>query len=122
MRAIYGARFQATYGDAPNTVWLDAIDELSDEECRAGFEKLRKGDGWPPSLPDFMAACRPRAGGVRYLGVPLEGEARRALMLPKPAVNLSLAERVLASCRRSLGVSGKAPAADPTCTSTGREP
>lgn len=105
MRLIYGTRFTSTYGEEPNPAWVEKIADLTDEECAAGCRRLRdSADDWPPSLPGFVNACRPRDAGVRYLGVPLTDEQKRALALPRPPVDPEKIKRHLANMRKNLGV------------------
>jgi hypothetical protein len=103
MRMIFGARFQQTYGDEPNQAWLAAIGSLTDEQCAAGCAKLAKGPtDWPPALPAFYAACKPRDPGVRYLGTPTStAELDEHLALDKPR-NPQARDQALANCRRTL--------------------
>jgi hypothetical protein len=86
MRLIYGPIFQNTYGDGPNAVWLAAIAGLTDDECRAGFAKLAQElRKFPPNLTEFIAACRPRSAGVRFLGVPVTRAELQAQLEAQPA-------------------------------------
>lgn len=83
MRLLYGAAFQQAYGEAPNAVWLDAIAGLTDEECAAGFRRLRdEPRRFPPNLTEFLGACRPKAAGVRFLGVPVTAQERARMLAP----------------------------------------
>jgi len=46
---------------------------LGSEQIRRGLEAcVTSGDAWPPSLPEFMAMCKPakRENAAMYLNVP----------------------------------------------------
>lgn len=104
MRLLYGAAFAQTYGSEPNPLWLEAIGELTDEQCSAGFRRLRaEPRRFPPNLTEFIGACNPRDAGVRYLGTPLTEEQKRALHLPRPQVAREKIDGYLAKMRARLG-------------------
>jgi hypothetical protein len=85
-------------------LWLAAIAELTDDECRKGLTTLvRQAREYPANLTQFMAACKP-SPGVRYLGVPLTEEQKRELYLPRPQVPTEKIDSWLAKMRRTLGV------------------
>lgn len=83
MAELYGPAFASAYGDKPSPLWLAAIAELTDEQCRDGLTRLaREPREYPANLTQFVAACKPRDAGVRFLGVPLTEEQRRNLLPP----------------------------------------
>ncbi|MGP1665201.1 MAG: hypothetical protein ACTS5I_04675 [Rhodanobacter sp.] len=84
MVELYGSAFTAAYGESPSNLWLAAIGELSDDECRAGLTRLAKqAREYPANLTQFVAACRPPSGSPRYLGVPTT-PAEVSRQLPPP--------------------------------------
>lgn len=65
---IYGDRFRKSFNsEASVKNWKDAWAEgLSNEhvtfaEVRAGLANILKTCDWPPTLPEFLKACRPSA-------------------------------------------------------------
>ena len=107
MAELYGGGFVAAYGEQPTPLWLAAIAELSDKECRDGLTRLAKqAREYPANLTQFVGACRP-SPGVRYLGAPLTPQ-QYAELAPPPEKRAS-AEKIdgwLAKMRRTLGVGG----------------
>ena len=84
MVELYGPPFVTAYGEAPSPIWLAAIAELSDDECRAGLTRLaRQPREYPANLTQFVAACRPVTGSPRYLGTPITPD-HESLALPPP--------------------------------------
>ena len=62
--------------------WVEAFEEegITPQDVKVGLRECRKRFGWPPSVAEFMQACRP-ALGVRGLealvaGAPAEGRLR----------------------------------------------
>lgn len=106
MVELYGSAFTAAYGEQPSPLWLSAIAELTDDECRKGLTKLaREAREFPANLTQFVAACRPpKSGSPRYLGTPLTDEQKHALALPKPEVPRERIDGYLAKMRAKLGV------------------
>ena len=89
------------YGDVPSWLWLEAIDELTDEQVMHGLRKLRdRGhDDYPANCTEFVDACKPRRAGRRYGGVPI---TPAELSLPKPDVDRDFVDERIASMRRAL--------------------
>jgi hypothetical protein len=84
MVELYGSAFVAAYGESPSPIWLSAIADLTDDECRAGLTRLALNPReYPANLTQFVGACRPKGDGVRYLGTPITPE-QMARMLPPP--------------------------------------
>lgn len=55
---MYGSQFLAKYSDTPGPMWRDVIAKLTDAQLDAGIERLMAaGSAFPPSLPEFRAAC-----------------------------------------------------------------
>lgn len=101
MVELYGPAFLSAYGESPSPLWLAAISELTDDECREGLTALAKAAReYPANLTQFVAACRP-AKPVRYLGAPTTAAKLQALMPPKAQV--SVADRYLARMRAAVG-------------------
>lgn len=84
MLELYGPAFTSAYGETPSHLWLAAISELTDDECRSGLTTLaRQAREYPANLTQFVAACRPPKSGVRFLGVPTT-TAELDKLLPPP--------------------------------------
>jgi len=105
MVELYGPAFTAAYGDSPSHLWLAAISELTDDECRKGLTSLaRQAREYPANLTQFVAACRP-SPGVRYLGVPTTpDEIRKSLPGPDRMAKPETVDRYLSKIRRTLGL------------------
>ncbi len=62
---IYGHKWTGQYGDKHSETWARGLADLSREQIANGFRWcVNQQDAWPPSLPEFRAAC---------LGLGLEG-------------------------------------------------
>lgn len=62
MAAIYGHRWTSSYGDDPGSMagdtWAAGLSGLTGGQLARGLEAcVASSDPWPPSLPDFRAAC-----------------------------------------------------------------
>ena len=56
---MYGSKFIANSGDVPPQMWKAAINGFKDFELQRGLRKLLfKGGATPPTLPQFVAACK----------------------------------------------------------------
>lgn len=68
---LYGFRFENAYGPAlaedgslkpVAATWAKALAGLHGDDLARGLRAcLEKSDGWPPSLPEFLAMCKPLA-------------------------------------------------------------
>jgi hypothetical protein len=89
--------FVTIYGETPTWIWVESIATLTDEQARNKLLMLaEQARDYPANLTEFMRVGKPP--GVRYLGSPINPRA----LAYKPQVNRELADRTLASCRRSL--------------------
>lgn len=81
--AMYGNRFadmwRALDPDAVKQAWAEDLHGYTAEELKRGLEWCRSKE-WPPTLPEFMAACRPKADpkiewaeAVEQMRIRLEG-------------------------------------------------
>lgn len=103
MVELYGSAFVTAYGEQPSPLWLSAISDLTDAECRKGLASLaRQAREYPANLTQFVAACRPASGSPRYLGVPMTDAQKAELYLPKPEVPREKIDGYLASIRKKL--------------------
>jgi hypothetical protein len=96
MAQIYGRRWTSTHGEAPTELWSMGVSGLSPEQLSMGLaECVRCGEPWPPSLPEFLAWCRPRSreNAAMYRCVP---------QLPAPVSDKETARTELAKLRRVL--------------------
>ena len=56
---MFGSRFTREYGDSAPSAWRRTIESLKDFELARGLhELLQQGSGSPPTLPQFVKACR----------------------------------------------------------------
>jgi hypothetical protein len=56
---MYGNKFTAAYGESPSQMWTVTIAGFKDFEIERGLRKLLfKGSGTPPTLPQFVSACK----------------------------------------------------------------
>jgi hypothetical protein len=114
MVELYGPSFLTAYGDSPSPIWLVAIGELSDEECRQGFATLAKqAREYPANLTQFVAACRPQTGSPRFLGTPTTPDALRRL--EPPLSQRATPEKIdswIAKMRRTLNARTREPGED----------
>ena len=81
LASFYGARFADMWrGVDPGAVkaqWAHALSDVSDEELRTGLAACR-GRVWPPTLPEFLALCRPEPDAERAFAVAQVQAGRRA--------------------------------------------
>lgn len=64
---MYGNRFTRDYGDLAPDAWANCIGALHGYEIERGLKSLLgRGSGTPPTLPQFLKACRDadEAGGI----------------------------------------------------------
>ena len=60
MTEMYGHRWTASFGDSPSEKWAHFVDRADDAMLTRGLSALvKRGDDWPPSLPEFIRLCRP---------------------------------------------------------------
>jgi hypothetical protein len=64
MAEIYGHKWTSSYGDIDKDgTWAQGLADMRPDELRTGFVScVKRGDPWPPSLPEFRALCRPAPG------------------------------------------------------------
>ena len=56
---MFGSRFTREYGDSAPETWRRTIESLNDFELARGLRRLlQQGSGSPPTLPQFVKACR----------------------------------------------------------------
>lgn len=56
---MYGNRLTRDFGDSAPSIWANSIRSLRDYELARGLRNLlNTGSGSPPTLPQFMKACR----------------------------------------------------------------
>lgn len=84
-------------------MWVEAVDELTDEECRRALTKARRrGGAFPCNLGEFVElAGRGNRHGPTYLGVPESAEDRQARLSAPPATR-SFVDDCLARMRGHL--------------------
>lgn len=98
MASLYGHKWASQYGSSPDELWTKALTTLGSDAIRRGLEAcVVSGDAWPPSLPEFMAMCKPqkRENEAMYRHVPA---------LPAPVSSKETAAERLAAIRQGLGV------------------
>lgn len=81
LASFYGARFADMWrGVDPGAVkgqWAHALSDVSDEALRTGLAACRERV-WPPTLPEFLALCRPEPDAERAFAVAQVQAGRRA--------------------------------------------
>lgn len=106
MTQMFGSSFVTIYGETPTQLWVRSIAELSDDECVAGIERIRKERReYPCNLTEFVEACRPKAPGRRYLGTPICGSEADTPQLEQQPAEREHIDACLASMRRKLSES-----------------
>jgi hypothetical protein len=105
MVELYGTPFLTAYGESPSPIWLAAITELTDDECRKGLTALaRQAREYPANLTQFVAACKPVIGSPRYLGVPVTpDQIAGALPPPERQAKPEVIDGWLAKMRAKVG-------------------
>jgi hypothetical protein len=96
LQAIYGSRWTASIdGIEEDAVreWSRALADMTPTHIRRGLDSLR-GE-WPPTLPEFVALCRPAAPYHR------EYRPERLLDAPRPE---AAARQAIREMRESLGM------------------
>ncbi len=81
LASFYGARFADMWrgvdSGAVKAQWALALSDVSDEELQSGLAACR-GRVWPPTLPEFLALCRPEPDAARAFAVAQVQAGRRA--------------------------------------------
>ena len=82
MQMLYGNAFKAKWGDIPlrdmEDFWERKLAGFSREELGRGFKALAK-QKYPPTLPEFMALCRPPVDNVKAYHEAVKGLQERRL-------------------------------------------
>lgn len=56
---MYGGKIQRDYGESAPEAWANVIGAMKDFELAGGLKQLlNAGSGSPPTLPQFVKACR----------------------------------------------------------------
>jgi len=115
MTTIYGNRWTSQYGDKDDGTWQWG---LSGVEWRAAAQALgrlvKRGDGWPPSLPEFRMMCRYPGGrefGLNYVPEVYRKENRPERLLTGPRDN-ERGRAEIAKLKELLAGKNKAPSED----------
>jgi hypothetical protein len=105
MTEVYGHRWISAWGEGTNPdgtptraaqTWAEGLARYSLDEIRQAFEKLvKRGDEWPPTLPEFMRLCREKRAAPYHR---MAGPA-----LPSPAVDPVIIREELKKMRGMLG-------------------
>jgi hypothetical protein len=94
MTEIYGHKWTSSYGTKPTDVWSKRLSALSRDELKRGVMAcVEGGEPWPPSLPEFIAMCRP-------LKRENEGMYHARPMLPAPVSDKETAAANLRKIRQ----------------------
>jgi hypothetical protein len=60
MGEIFGSAWKASFGAAPNSMWVEQLSKLTDVDIRRGFNKMFRDDSdYPPNLKKFLDFCKP---------------------------------------------------------------
>lgn len=109
---MYGSRWTANIDGIEKTAvreWTRALEGMTPEKIRAGLDTCQQaGNGWPPTLPEFVAMCEGRSVNEYGLDhVPVYHRApdpARALVAPQdPGVR----HKAMAEIRAILGMPPK---------------
>ena len=103
MAEVYGHKWVSQYGEVSTEngdltsaakTWAQGLSKVSVEEIGQGFTKLlERQDGWPPSLPEFIALARQDGASYHRPAVALppavmsQDEVREALEGLKSAIH-----------------------------------
>jgi hypothetical protein len=99
LHARYGHRWMSAYPagvalDLAMAEWADGLAGCSGEEIKAGLAAWQ--DPWPPSLPEFHLACRPK-------NTRPPGWDRLLPALPRPAADPAVRLAAITEMRRIQG-------------------
>jgi hypothetical protein len=119
---MFGQPLLTNYGGEPPPLWRAKIGELTDGQVANGLRVLsEKPTPYPPSLGEFVAACR-GGGSPRMLGQDLGDADVRRLTGPAPAARAGLPPGMSAIAYQAAenAVAGLAPYIDGhyTCASS----
>ena len=114
LREIYGPRWTAQLPDTEAALasmqhtWAEGLAGLPGEALRRGLaECVRRGEPWPPSLPEFRALCTGRGAGDqewRAFAARCRAQAEVPVAcLPAPAVERYGAAEAMRRIRDLLG-------------------
>ena len=100
---IYGHKFTATFGvsaivdgelSAVAKTWASGLSGISGEEIAKGLHAMcERADAWPPTLPEFRAACLGKKSGPNEYGLDFVPEYYRQQPISEKAKLLSSDER-----------------------------
>jgi len=100
MTQLWGHRHQSAWGQSVDAnghltdtaqLWLQGLGRFTLREIADGVtEMVEKGQEWPPTLPEFMAMCKPKR---------LAPYHRMAEALPAPKVDSAIANAELKKIR-----------------------
>jgi len=103
MTQLWGHRHQSAWGQSVDAngnltdtadLWLQGLGRYTLDQIGNGVNKMvEKGQEWPPTLPEFMAMCKPK---------PLAPYHRMAQALPAPEVDSAIAYAELKKIRALL--------------------
>ena len=89
MTEVFGHRWISAWGESSNpdgtltstaVTWAQGLSRFSLDEIRQGLEKMvEKWTYWPPTLPEFMALCKPKRTAPYH---------KMARTLPQPEVDM----------------------------------
>lgn len=74
MAETFGHKWTSNYGTSPNQSWIDGLADMTVDDLRNGLSNLRgwqDDEGWPPTLLQFRALCRPHAAQAHAAYQPL---------------------------------------------------
>lgn len=90
-----GAMFPPESHDEVRSVWAEQLGRYSGQTIGAALQAVvDSGAAWPPTLPEFLEACR-RSSLERVAHAP-------AVMLPRPTPNQQLAQAAIAKAAQSV--------------------
>ena len=85
--SIYGNRWTASYagnaGEAALAEWENALQGTTHADIdQAILRCIRRADGWPPTLPEFLTMCRGESEPARNVPENNEVDGRHVQALP----------------------------------------
>ena len=78
---MYGHRWTSQHGDTDDGTWRKGLSDVDPNTVGQALKRLvDRGDGWPPTLPEFRLMCRYPGGrefGLDYIPEVYRGRENR---------------------------------------------
>lgn len=80
LRGMYGTALRVQFGEEMPRAWVGTIGALTIDELRVGCRALRDREGrYPPTVPEFIALCRPHREPMHQPALPPPGRQGRGV-------------------------------------------